>query len=464
MRKVDLRMNEDYKYKIIKRLVETNGCKKRASVKLKCTTRTINRMIIKYKENGKEAFLHGNRERVPATAHSLEIKTTVQDLYMEKYYDFNIMHFSEALLKHEGMNVSYRTLLDWLKEIDILSPKAHRFTKRKLRKKLKEELIGASKKNVITIENKIRKLDYSQIHPRKPRSAYFGELLQIDASEHHWFGDSVSKAHLHAAIDDSTGMIVGAYFDSQETLHGYYSMLKGVLSDYGTPANIQSDKRSIFTNNKKESSSVENSRVNFAYACHRLGIGLTTTSVPEANGRVERLFQTLQSRLIPELRIANVKTIKEANLFLKAYINEFNNRFALLIDTNKNVFTEQLPSSKINEILAVIETRVIDKGHSIKFKNNIYIPMDEYGKHVHLMRHTKCDVIRTFDGTLYLSTKDELFLLDLIPERLEHSPEFDDVVKEKPRKKYIPPFNHPWRQGSYESYVIRQAPQSRAHI
>lgn len=67
-------------------------------------------------------------------------------------------------------------------------------------------------------------------------------------------------------------------------------------------------------------------------------------------------------------------------------------------------------------MLAVIETRVADKGHSIKFKNIKYIPMNGNGKHIHLMRHTKCNVIRAFDGTLYLSTKDELFLLDHIPE------------------------------------------------
>lgn len=464
MRKVDLRMNEEYKYNVIKRLVDSNGNKLRASLQLKCSLRTVNRLIIKYKEQGKTAFIHGNRNRKPSTTYTGEFKEMIQSLYTDIYFDCNIQHFSELIEMNHDYNISQRTLINWLKEIDVLSPKARRFTKRELRKKLKQQLRGSNKKDAIKIENSIRQLDYSEIHPRHPRCAYFGELLQMDASEHHWFGDDVPKAHLHAAIDDSTGTIVGAYFDTQEKLHGYYKVLSSVLSTYGAPAKIQTDNRMIFTNNKKEPSSVENSRVNFAYACDRLGIALDTTSVPEANGRIERLFQTLQSRLIPELRLANVKTIEEANMFLKRYIKQFNKRFALLIDTNKNVFTEQINESTINETLAVIETRIIDKGHSIKYKNELYIPTDAYGKHVHLMRHTKCDVIKALDDTLYLCTKDELFLLELIPIRHDKSPEFDEIVEVKKKKQYIPPLTHPWRQGSYENYLLKQAPQSRAHI
>ena len=86
----------------------------------------------------------------------------------------------------------------------------------------------------------------------------------------------------------------------------------------------------------------ENSRVNFAYACDRLDIALDTTSAPEANGRIERLIQTLQSRLIPELRLANVKTIEEVDQLLKQYIRQFKKRFTLFIDSTHKVFTEQI--------------------------------------------------------------------------------------------------------------------------
>ena len=206
MRKVDLRMNEEQKYNVIKSLVDSNGNKLRASIQLKCSLRTIYRLITKYKEQGKAAFVHGNRDRKPATTYTEDFKEKIRSLYIDTYFDCNIQHFSELIEMNHHYKISQRTLLNWLKEIDILSPKARRFTKRELRKKLKHQLKGLNKKDSIKIENSIRQLDYSEIHPRNPRCAYFGELLQMDASEHHWFGDDVPKAHLHPLLMTQQGL------------------------------------------------------------------------------------------------------------------------------------------------------------------------------------------------------------------------------------------------------------------
>ena len=134
MRKVDLRMNEEQKYNVIKRLVDSNGNKLRASLQLKCSLRTVNRLIIKYKEQGKTAFIHGNRNRKPSTTYTGEFKEMIQSLYTDIYFDCNIQHFSELIEMNHHYKISQRTLLNWLKEIDILSPKVRRFTKRELRK------------------------------------------------------------------------------------------------------------------------------------------------------------------------------------------------------------------------------------------------------------------------------------------------------------------------------------------
>ena len=84
------------------------------------------------------------------------------------------------------------------------------------------------------------------IHPLRPRKENFGELLQIDASLHHWFGTDYPKATLHGAIDDSTGTVMGLYFDKEETLNGYFNMLKQILLEYGIPESLYSDNRTIF--------------------------------------------------------------------------------------------------------------------------------------------------------------------------------------------------------------------------
>ena len=102
MRKVDLRMNEQFKYVIIKKLVDSNGNKKNAAIKLNCSLRTVNRLIIKYKMEGKQGFVHKNRGRKPATAFTDDIKAKVIDLYITKYFGANLAHFSQLLNKHGG--------------------------------------------------------------------------------------------------------------------------------------------------------------------------------------------------------------------------------------------------------------------------------------------------------------------------------------------------------------------------
>ncbi|MEG0978169.1 MAG: transposase, partial [Bacilli bacterium] len=117
MRKVNLRMNEEYKYKVIKKLVETKGNKKAASMKIHCSLRTIDRLIIKYKENGKDGFIHKNRNRKPAITKSLEIRNQVITLYENKYTGANIKHFSELLLEHENIKVSDSAINGWLRKV-----------------------------------------------------------------------------------------------------------------------------------------------------------------------------------------------------------------------------------------------------------------------------------------------------------------------------------------------------------
>jgi hypothetical protein len=167
-------------------------------------------------------------------------------------------------------------------------------------------------------------LDIQDAHPRHPRCAYFGELIQMDASVHHWFGRN--KTQLHIAVDDATGAIVGAYFDTQETLNAYYHILYQILTKYGIPYMFLTDRRTVFEYKQKKSPSVEEDTfTQFGYSCKQLGIHIKTSSIPQSKGRVERMFQTLQSRLPIELRLAGISSIEQANEFLNSYIKKFNN-------------------------------------------------------------------------------------------------------------------------------------------
>lgn len=281
MRKVELNNMELNKYEIIKNLVDNNGNKKSAACKLNLSLRQINRLILIYKNIGKVGFSHGNKGKCPMIAFDDEIKAKVISLHNNKLYkDVNFKHFSKLLLEYEGIKISDTTIHKWLQELNIISPKATRRTRKKLKIKLKAlKSCVASKKEQVLIENKIELLDHLHAHPRRPRAAYMGEIIQMDASCFVWFGNIL--LHLHVAIDDATGKIVGAWFDIQETLNGYYHVLSQILHDYGIPVSFWTDKRTVFTYLKKDApSDEEDTFTQFSYACKELGIAIETSKYP----------------------------------------------------------------------------------------------------------------------------------------------------------------------------------------
>ena len=456
MRKVELRTMELNKYEVIKKLVDTNGNKNSAMLKLRCSLRNINRLIAKYKSQGKKGFVHGNRDRKPIVATSDTLKAKIIDLYTNKYRNANIKHFCELLLEHENINISTTTIHKWLHEINLFSPKANRITKSRINKRiriLKKKNLSNSKVQNIDISS--QPLDRSLAHPRHPRAKYAGELIQMDASSIKWFGDEIT--HLHLAIDDATGAIVGAFFDKQETLFAYYNVFKQILSNYGIPAKFLTDRRTIFEYVKLNPKSDEkDTKTQFSYACNTLGVAIETTSVPQGKGRVERLNQTLQSRLPVVLRIANINTIEEANAFLNSYIKKYNDANSIQLDDSRNAYEKQLNNDDINKVLAVLSKRVIDAGHSIKYMNCYYELKNSIGNSVYFHKGTKALVIRCLDNSLFVNVNDNIYALQKIPSHYENSKELDFVEEPKIKKIYIPPITHPWKQQSFDKHLEKQ--------
>lgn len=468
MRKVDLRMNELYKYDVIKKLVDTNGNKKNAALKLNCSTRTINRLINLYNREGKAGFIHKNRGKSPACAFDMISKAKIVNLYLDEYGDTNLTHFCEIVKKDLGISISSNTVKFWLKEQYTLSPKAHRSSKKQMKKTLKslqKQTISKKAHNEIVLA--IEAIDSSLAHPRRPRCKYAGELIQMDASQFEWIPNVIW--HLHVAIDDATSTVVGAYFDMQETLKAYYNTLFQILINYGIPAAFLTDKRTVFEYKRKDTLfDNEDTFTQFSYACHQLGVSIKTTSVAQAKGRVERLNQTLQSRLPIELRRANITSIEDANKFLNSYIKEFNKQFALQLDDTKNVYEQQPSLENINNILAVLDNRVIDSGHSIKYKNNYYIPINKKRERQYFNNKTKCLIIEAFDGNLYTNVGDNIFALELIERHEPVSKEFDAPKKSTEEvnksKAHIPPMSHPWKQASFNRYVSKQKHREKSGV
>ena len=449
-------MDEQYRYDVIKRLVDNQGNKNAASLKLGVSVRQINRLIKAYEIKGKAAFIHGNKGRKPATTKPDKIRHDVIDLYKTKYYDANFTHFTELLERNEGIKLSVSCVASILEAENILSPSVTRAKKKRVKKQLEKAKSAAKnkreadkiQKNIVAVED---------AHSRRPRCAYFGELEQMDASPCEWFG--TSKTTLHIAVDDATGMITGAYFDEQETLNGYYHLYSQILHKYGIPYKFFTDRRTVFTYKRKKAPDIgEDTCTQFAYACKQLGTQIEYSSVPQAKGRVERMFETLQSRLPVELRLAGITDIAAANEFLDSYIDEFNAKFALPVNSTKSVFEAQPSDEKINLILAVLTQRTVDSGHCVQFNKKYYRMLNSHGMQVHYRKGTKVMVVKAFDGSLYCSVNDkDIYALEEVPKQAKKSKDFDfDYSETKPKKTYIPPMNHPWRSQAFFKFIKAQ--------
>ena len=456
MRKVELRMNEQEKYEVIKELVDHNGNKNRASKKLGISRRQIDRLIIKYKEKGKSGFVHGNRGHIPTKALDKSISEDIILLYRTKYQDFNFNHFKEYLEKEENINVSYDFIYKHLTKAGILSPRARKKTKRKFTKQklLKEKKINLSmnKEQINTIIN--HEISLEDSHPRNEKPKYFGEIIEMDGSIHLWFG--VKKVCLHLAIDKATSTIVGAYFDKQETLKGYYNILYQILNNYGIPYSFLTDNRTVFNYmslNPDKRTSDKDVLTQFGYACKQLGIDLKTTSISQAKGLIERTNGTFQGRLVNELKLNGITTIEEANKYLtEIFVPKFNNKFAMNYKKFKSVFEKSPELNSINYTLAILTPRKIDSGNSIKFKNKYYQPYFNNELKCFLPK-TECLVIESFNGELLVTIDEKVFELKELSRNERFSKEFDEVKEIKSKIKYIPPMSHPWKIESFKKQL-----------
>lgn len=454
MKRVDLTMKEKAIYDIIKRLVDTNGNKIRASIKLGCTPRYINKLIQKYITEGKAGFIHKNVGRQPKRTISIEQRKQILKLYAEKYYDFNWFHFYEKLNEDENIKITYTPLRHILISAGYISPLCNKSTKKAKKKELesKTKLTNIDKKTII--DDHI--LNSDKAHPRKSRAKYFGELIQMDASGIFWFNGIYSTLHL--AVDDATGTVVGAYFDFQETLSGYYNVLYQILNKHGIPNEFLTDNRTVFTYKSISNPTAEHDTyTQFAYACKSLGISIRTSSIPQKKGRIERFNQTFQNRLPQELRAAHIESIEEANKFLESYIDKFNKRFALQRKNITSVFESQPSISKINQTLAILSSRKFDSGSSIKFKNNYYQAVNAtMTTTINFRKGTEALVVETFDKRLYVTVDEKIYLLCELIEYKLVTKDFDEPIKKIVKQHYVPPMSHPWKKASFDSFLAKQ--------
>lgn len=236
-------------------------------------------------------------------------------------------------------------------------------------------------------------------HPRRPRSASTGYLLQIDTGFFDAPNDTDGKWAVHVAIDDVTNLITGLYFGLQETTNGYFHVMDQTLRKYGSPKNIVTDKRSTFCVNRKKKSSFENDFLtNFEMTCQHYCINLNVTSIPQQKGRVELIIGTIKKRIRTELHLQNITTLEQANAFAQDFINDLNNKFALHFNNIKSSW-RNVDTNEIEFHLCKHFIRTVGKGNVIYMNNEIYYTSSD-GRNINIVPGRKGLVIETFKGKL----------------------------------------------------------------
>ncbi|VWL89653.1 ISNCY family transposase [Oceanivirga miroungae] len=364
--------------------------------------------------------------------------------YIEHASSFNFKHFYEHFVINQmGYNISYPTLLRIFKKRKITSPESRKQTLRSYKrsdvdnKGVNENISELSDKEI----SFKHELCAKYAHPYVSAPKYFGEIVETDASIHLWFNNK--KAALHIFVDKATSIILGAHFEEQETLKGYYTAFKQVLINYGIPYQLKADNRTVFKYNEDSEK-----KTNFAIMCNFLGIDLVTTSVAQAKGTVERCFKTLQSRLASELNFYGIKTIDEANNYLAGFLKDYNSKLLSKLDDIGNRFVNQeYNEDKLNKILSVFNQRIVS-GHCISYEKKKYIPLKHNGEKMYLYNKTKVVVVKSLVDTLHILLENQIYDLVEIEDYEEFSKNFNEKKEEEPKEKekYIPPADHPWRK------------------
>ena len=382
-----------------------------AAINLKVSERQVTRIVQRYIEDGPESIIHGNTGKVAANKHSDEFCQTIISLYKGKYgkngVKLNFCHFKDKL-EDEGIHISYSSLRRILLEGGIKPP-----------------------------ESRIAKV----ISPPRPRRVFAGELLQVDASTHNWLYKDFHLYALHGAIDDATGIITGLWLEKSENMHGYQMILYQTMKRYGIPKCLYTDNRNVFESAKKKTTKTKINSPRFRALLTRLGIKVIPTSNPRAKGRIERIWRTLQSRLLNELHLREITTIEEANAFIKEYLPVLNKAFASSINPSRNSFREVSADYDYNQNLALCKEVKAHGGCYLAMSNHYFVikrqENDKNDKRLALAGVAQ--LYQFLDGSLHILSDGEWYDLEDIGPRSAHK----DLVSEESKEGSV---NSPWRQ------------------
>jgi hypothetical protein len=325
---------------VIRRVVEGRLPQKQAAVMMGVTARQARRLIVAYKLDGAAALVSKKRGRPGNRRKPADVKERALGLVRALYSDFGPTLAAEKLGELHDLVVSRETLRHWMRASGLWATRNDRAP---------------------------------VPHQPRFRRAAFGELVQIDGSEHHWFEGRGPYCSLLVYVDDATGKLMELLFVRTESAFGYFAATASYLRRHGKPVAFYSDKHSIFRVTREGSVGTHRGITQFGRALAELNIDIICANSPQAKGRVERMNQTLQDRLVKELRLRQISTMDAGKAFLPAFIADFNGRFSRSPRSPHDAHRPLQPTEQLDRIFCTRTARSMTANLVVHFERRSYV-------------------------------------------------------------------------------------------
>jgi transposase len=434
-KRVTFSMNEIKRLYVMQQIGEHQLTGPQAAELLGLSLRQIRRLFAKYREEGAPGLVHGNRGRTPNNRIEEAVQAKIWELAQEAYQDYNDSHFTEELAEEYGLEVSRSSVRRIRRQNGQPSPRKRRSLRHR---------------------------------SRRVRKAQAGMLLQTDGSRHDWLEGRGPWLSLIAYIDDATNQVAGATFRDEEDAAGYFLGLQEICLTQGIPAAIYADQHTIFQSptqaTLEQELAGETPRSQLGRLLDELGIELIAARSPQAKGRVERLWQTLQDRLVKALRKAGASNREEANRVLGDFLPKFNQRFQVAPAQPATAYVPWPKDYRPEDYFCFKHTRTVTNDNTIPFDGHrLQIPP---GPQRRSYARAKVDVWQHLDARLEVryqgqslatfepATDAPVRVHKFQPAPGQEAPEKKPgaakaLKKPKVRKPSKPAADHPWRRPLY---------------
>ena len=394
---------------VIRKVLERVIKRVRAAEILSLSCRQVGRLAKRVKGEGDRGIVHRSRGKPSNRRFDDQVKARVIKVYRERYKGFGPTLAAEKLLEGQRIEVSDETLRKWL--------------------------MGSGD------WKKVRK---KGVHREwRERKGHFGEMVQMDGSHHDWLEGRGPACVLMGYIDDATGRGFGRFYGYEGTLPAMDSFGR-YIRRYGIPLKVYLDKHTTYKSNGKPTLEEELAGIEplseFERALKELGVEVIHAHSPQAKGRIERFFGTLQDRLVKEMRLRGIQSLEEANLFLEEYWPKFNRKFAVDAKEKEDLHRSVPRGLKLEDVFCIKAKRALRNDFTVAYNRRLYQVEDS-------IRASNVMIHEGLDGSIRLKYKGRLLKIREIASR--PPAERNERVRLTPKKRYVLPKGHYYRNFTF---------------